>query len=54
MNKWKEAFHCVQEEQSHHIPKWTQSGKLVIPLDLELKRRIMTHTHDVLTAGHPG
>jgi Integrase zinc binding domain len=54
MEEWKEAFHCTQEEHSHHVPKWTQSGKLVVPPDLELKRRIMTHTHDAPTAGHPG
>jgi hypothetical protein len=37
MNEWKETFHCIQDEQLHCIPKWTQLGKLVVPPDLELK-----------------
>jgi Integrase zinc binding domain len=54
MEEWKSTFHCVQEEQLHRVPKWTQAGRLVVPPDVELKRRIMAHTHDAPTAGHPG
>jgi hypothetical protein len=37
MSEWERAFHCIQEEQSYCIPKWTQMGKLVVLPDLELK-----------------
>jgi Integrase zinc binding domain len=54
MGDWQKAFSCIQEEQMHHVPKWKRDGKLVVPPDLEIKRRVMRYTHDAITAGHPG
>jgi len=36
------------------IPGWRRNGRLVVPLDLTLKREIMRVVHEGLLTGHPG
>jgi len=49
LEKWSTP-HLIQEEQG----SWLKDGHLVIPLDKELRQKILQVLHDTPTAGHPG
>jgi len=48
LKEWN-TLHSIEEEQG----SWLKDGHLVVPLDEELKRKILQVLHDAPTAGHP-
>jgi len=54
LRDWQRQYNLKSPAQDIHLRSWTKDGKLVVPPDLGLKRRLMHHLHDGYTAGHPG
>jgi Integrase zinc binding domain len=54
LQEWITAFGIEKKEETTRFPKWEKDGKLVVPPDIQLKRRLMTSIHDAPTGGHPG
>jgi len=58
MKDWEKQHgvttHSLLKLPQGEIPGWRKDGKLVIPLNLTLKREIMRVVHEGLITGHPG
>jgi RNase H-like domain found in reverse transcriptase len=53
--EWAKTFSITQEELFLRcLPKWEKDGRLVVPPDIQLKRRLMASIHDSPLGGHPG
>ena len=50
MEDWKRSKEVAQDDQE----MYTRDGKIVVPPDESLKRRILRRNHDTPTRGHPG
>ena len=54
MKEWQHQYQLRSPAQDPHLRSWSKDGKLVVPPDLGLKRKLMHHVHDSYTARHPG
>jgi len=54
MKEWQHQYQLHSPAQDPHLRSWSKDGKLVVPPDLGLKRKLMHHVHDSYTARHPG
>jgi len=53
LKKWN-SLHSISEEVGEGQSNWQKEGRLVIPPDETLKRKILQLLHNTPTAGHPG
>src|SRR6201985_950283 len=53
MREWEKEYGARYDASEPH-QGWFREGKVVVPPDLVLKRRLMGVYHDRVTAGHPG
>src|SRR5712675_675294 len=57
MKAWKREYSTTTVSTLHppysEIPGWRKEGRLVVPSDLSLKRKIMFHIHDATGSKHP-
>src|SRR5712672_2563616 len=54
LKEWKSEYNITPPRKGDHQRSWSKDGKLVVPPDQGLKRKLMTYIHDGYTAGHPG
>jgi len=54
LREWQTKYDILLPTQDDYLNSWSKDGKLVIPPDLGLKRKLMHHVHNGYTAGHPG
>ena len=54
MTQWEKTL-PIEKEESPLGARWTdQEGRLIVPPDDDLKRKILRQLHDHWGAGHPG
>ena len=54
MKQWEDTHHLDFHPVHDHQPQWFKDRQIVVPPEIELKRKIMRRYHDDPTAGHPG
>ena len=54
MKQWEDAHHLNFHPAHDHQPQWFKDHRIVIPPEIELRRKIMRRYHNNPTAGHPG
>jgi len=54
LKEWESEYNVTPPRKGDHQKSWLKDGKLVIPPDQGLRRKLMTYVHDGYTAGHPG
>ena len=55
MRRWEDTHQLdlVQDEEEQN-PSWFRGHQMVVPSEMDLRRRIMDYYHNTPTAGHPG
>jgi hypothetical protein len=52
--KWEKTL-PIRCEESHHEPRWRDyEGRIIVPPNEEIKRKILRQLHDHWGAGHAG
>jgi len=54
LKEWESEYHVTPPKKGDHQRSWSKDGKLVVPPDQGLRRKLMTYIHDGYTVGHPG
>ena len=54
MKQWEDTHHLNFHPMHDHQPQWFKDHRIVVPPEIELRRKIMRRYHDDPTAGHPG
>src|SRR5712672_3412896 len=54
LEEWQPKYLISPPTPGGHDRSWTKEGKLVVPPNQNLKRKLMNYVHDGYTAGHPG
>ena len=54
LEEWEPKYLITSPTPGGHDRSWTKDGKLVVPPDQVLKRKLMNYVHDGYMAGHPG
>jgi Integrase zinc binding domain/RNase H-like domain found in reverse transcriptase len=55
MKRWKDAHQLdLSRHESTQSPRWFRGHQIVVPSEMDLRRKIINHYHNMPTAGHPG
>ena len=54
MKQWEDTLHLNFRPTHDHQPQWFKDRRIVVPPEIELRRKIVQRYHDDPTAGHPG
>jgi Integrase zinc binding domain/RNase H-like domain found in reverse transcriptase len=55
MKRWKDTHQLdLSRHESAQSPRWFRGHQIVVPSEMDLRRKIINYYHDTPTAGHPG